>query len=498
MVRDKFLRKVLGIEFRNDSLVITCLKQDITGIKLISSMTLPFHYHETNEETISEVKRFVTQYRINTKSVSLSIPKEWGLIKFMDVPSPGEDTLGKLIHYEIERHVPFPIEDIYYDFQVMSKNGNSYRVLLVVVQKERIEKLKEFLMEIPLQAETISLTSFSILNAIELSGNNTNVFKELSGLPKRSDVFASKDSLCGSLFMDQDEWEMAVMKDGSCIYLKNIPFDRNRQLDVLWDEVFNEINTTLARFSIGKIDRLVLSGNGSSEILQSIAEKSGIEVTVVDHFKSFSIPKKGMDMYKLFPSFGACLAGFGHGSLKINVLPYKSRRNHKTGPFITKLSLLIILFLFGGLILSGIIKEKLYLQSIDEEIRKNKPEVAAIEKLSSELSAVEERHQFLLNEKVNNISKLELLAELTDIIPPDAWLTNLIFKDKNQNDRHSGEIIISGFAESSSKLILLLENSVFFENVEFNGPIRKSRYGEGFKIKALVVKPEGEEANKTQ
>ncbi len=56
--------------------------------------------------------------------------------------------------------------------------------------------------------------------------------------------------------------------------------------------------------------------------------------------------------------------------------------------------------------------------------------------------------------------------------------------------KSGGEIVISGYANSSSNLIPLLEDSVFFEKVEFVGPIKKARDKEQYKISAQLVNPD--------
>ncbi len=49
---------------------------------------------------------------------------------------------------------------------------------------------------------------------------------------------------------------------------------------------------------------------------------------------------------------------------------------------------------------------------------------------------------------------------------------------------------MSGFAASSSILIPLLEDSAYFEKVEFVGPIKKKGVKEQFKIKAVILMKE--------
>ena len=85
---------------------------------------------------------------------------------------------------------------------------------------------------------------------------------------------------------------------------------------------------------------------------------------------------------------------------------------------------------------------------------------------------------------------LEMIAELTGIFPKDVWITNLDYKGGDLSSKQSGgELIISGLASSSSALIAIMEDSPFFEKVEFVGTIKKTKDKEQFKLTTRVVKP---------
>ncbi|MBI5026776.1 MAG: pilus assembly protein PilM [Nitrospirae bacterium] len=489
--KDKFFKSVLGIEFRDDSLVATCLKNTVSGIKLASSITLPFN-KDLHEDAVSEIKKFISQHRINTKAVFVSIPKKWAIIKFMEVPAPEKDSLKGLMQYEVERHVPFQIENVFYDFHALGKNGNSYRIVLVAVQKEKMENIMEFLRKSSLKPQAINISSFCLLNAIELSGNRADRWQELLGLTRRSEIFGASEDVCISLFLRPGESDMAVIKGGSCMYLKDAAIDLDNS-EVFLEELSHELNETLSGLSIKKIDRLILSGPGSTRqgLSQSVAEKFGIKVVAINPISKFSTSAKDAEMQELSPSLGACLSGFGLGNIKINILPHKQGAGERQiGPLITKISLPVILLLGLGILASGMSNEKKSLRLIEEGIKKNEPEMAAVEKLSAGLNELGKKKKFLLSVETDTVSKLDILAELTNVIPADAWITNLDYKESERKDnKYRGELVISGFAASSSKLISVLEDSLFFENVEFMGPITKSSGKEGFKIKAVVVKP---------
>jgi general secretion pathway protein L len=74
---------------------------------------------------------------------------------------------------------------------------------------------------------------------------------------------------------------------------------------------------------------------------------------------------------------------------------------------------------------------------------------------------------------------VEIAEELSRIIPPDAYLTEIKL-DENK-------LSLFGIAESASGLISLLEESSLFEGVEFLAAIRKDRDGkEVFRIGCII------------
>ncbi|MBI5214063.1 MAG: PilN domain-containing protein, partial [Nitrospirae bacterium] len=476
MLKNNFFKNMLGIEFRDKSLAAVCLKKDFTGIRIISSLDIPSSYNAMGEDDISELRRFITQHKVDARSVSVSIPAEWSLVKFMDISAPDKDALGQMLRYELERHIPFQMEDVYHSFRIAGKTDNSYRAVTVIVQRERIEQIKEFLENLSLQAGLITLSSFAVLNAVGFSEYGANIVREISGFQKTSGIFGGRKDVAVVLFTEQDNWNMAVIKGGSCINFKQINLNSDKS-DMLWNDISREMTAALSELSIEKADRLVISGHLSPECRRFVADKAGMPVKLVEKFAFYN--HSALDMDKL-PSAGACLSI--SGVVPINVLPDKDMRVGKAGRLIAKLSLAAIVIFFCGFAVSWIDKERRSADFVEKGIKKNEPEVRAVEALASELSNMEKQKKFLKDVKAGGIGRLKMLSELTAVIPADAWVTNLAFKEiKDGKNGYSGEVTINGFAGSSAKLIGLLENSPLFENVEFISPVTKGMQGEGFK-----------------
>jgi general secretion pathway protein L len=107
------------------------------------------------------------------------------------------------------------------------------------------------------------------------------------------------------------------------------------------------------------------------------------------------------------------------------------------------------------------------LDAVTTEVEKRKPEVEAVEKLQKEKEELGKEISELDRIKSGEISKIEILAELTQLLPDTVWLWNFKYTGK--------EIEISGFADSASDLIPLLDKSPLFEKVEFLAPVTKER-----------------------
>jgi general secretion pathway protein L len=107
------------------------------------------------------------------------------------------------------------------------------------------------------------------------------------------------------------------------------------------------------------------------------------------------------------------------------------------------------------------------LNVINIEMKKKKPEVEVVEKLQRQKEELGKEISELEKIKLGEVSKIEILRELTQLLPSTVWVWNLKYTGK--------EMEISGFADSASDLIPLLDKSPLFEKVEFLAPVTKER-----------------------
>jgi Tfp pilus assembly PilM family ATPase/Tfp pilus assembly protein PilN len=490
---DRFFGTFLGIEFKKDTLVVTHLKNTLSGIRLLSSSAFPLKDDDSN---LSEIREYIRGQGVVVSKVFVSIPDKWAIIKFTELPSPkgrGRDALSQLMRFEIERHIPFHIEDVFYDFQVVEEKDGVCTVVFVAVQKERINYIREFLEKLYLSPHGVTISSFAALNAIELSGTSAGRWQEILGFTRKSNVLGQKGETNALLYIDDKmSASLAIIKDGFCRHLKPFLFNTSKPLETSLNDIAIYLNDGLSELSIAGINKLILSGDISlmPTLVDELKEKLGVNVTTLDPMSGLPDALKGAEI-KGLASVGACLAGLGIGTFGINLLPHKvGLEAKKIASLTTKIFITLIVFLIIGIFISQAVKEKIFLSKVEKVLKENEPAIMLLEELSSDINSFKRKRDFLLRIKENEIT-LEVLAELTNILPKDSWITNLNYKGFNIKDKKKtgGELIISGYAASSSRLISILEDSPFFEKVEFVGPIRKAKGKEMFKLRTYIVNP---------
>jgi general secretion pathway protein L len=138
--------------------------------------------------------------------------------------------------------------------------------------------------------------------------------------------------------------------------------------------------------------------------------------------------------------------------------------------------------------ISFFVKERFYLAELTGSVNALKGRVNKIEQMKEEIAEIEKTINSVEKIKVDETSKLDLLKELTEIIPEEMWLTRFSYSE-NKGER---KIDLSGFAIAASEIIPILEESEFLEDVKFKSSIvkDKSTGKEKFNLTATVSKEE--------
>src|SRR5690606_21721706 len=168
-------------------------------------------------ETVRAVARSVG---LNEARVGASVGGHDVIMRKIEMDRASEADTRALIRWEAEQHVPFDMESVQLDFQILDPDGDSPQmsVLLVAAKRELIENRMSLLADAGLSAAIIDVESFALHNAF---GSN----------------YPNMDSgLIALVNIGHETTNVNVLDDSVPVLVRDIPFGSRRLREALQRE----------------------------------------------------------------------------------------------------------------------------------------------------------------------------------------------------------------------------------------------------------------------
>jgi len=511
-----------GLVFKKEEMIIVSLKQALGGITLTGYRILPFlDFREEEKEgaILHNLERFFEMYKESKDNFFIGLPRDTALLRFLKLPIAVEENLKATLGYEMDRHTPFSFDDVYFDCHVVKRSPESslLYVMLITIKKDLIDYYLNLLKKINLRPRGIELTTTALCNVFQQANAPSEKLFDIPWLKKNTifkerhlKLFLKASPKLSALLKEPEEKQLPPAIEVLVEYLHNGCYELNvtsncmlyysrivqsqdKPLDVHFHELYNNGQNAIIHLPYEKdkesTPHFVLSGKEmEKEYLEYIPEEISSYFSVVRDFPV----RIDMNSQKITPPvlpllsvpIGLALKGLKKAPLDINLIPSQFRLKKKRSKKKILAAAVVVLFFFigGAYFISNIIKMNTQLVILDEQLSELKLQVQTIEDLQKETDKIEQFSGVIKNIRKNDISKIDILEELTQIMPLDSWLTDLTYTEEGR------KVKISGYAISASKLIPILEESKLFENVKFTSPITidKKEKKERFRIEMIV------------
>ena len=267
---------------------------------------------------VDSIKEMVKKAAIKTKDTVISISGHSSvIIKRISLPEMSEEDLSESIKFEAEQYVPFDIDDVNLDFQIIGpkEEPGQMDVVLVAVKKDIINEYISVIRESGLNPIVVDIDAFALEN---MYGNNYEIEPEkniallnigastinMSILKGGISVFTRDSSLGSNIHTEALQREFNIsyenaerLKRGEPV--ENIsPQDGAAVIESASEEILSEIvrsfdyyrSTTLHE----EISEVIFSGGCAllSNFASMISGKTGIETRVAEPFRNIKIPKR--------------------------------------------------------------------------------------------------------------------------------------------------------------------------------------------------------------
>ena len=123
-----------------------------------------------NASAITEaIREAVDNGKIKTKNVAAAVSGHSVIVKKVSLPAMSREELDEQIRWEAEQYIPFDVNEVNLDFQVLGGGNDEgqMEVLLVAAKKDLIDDYVQVIHEAGLVPVAIDVAAFAVENAFE-------------------------------------------------------------------------------------------------------------------------------------------------------------------------------------------------------------------------------------------------------------------------------------------------------------------------------------------
>jgi type IV pilus assembly protein PilM len=119
---------------------------------------------------IDAIQRVFQESRIKTNDVATGVSGNAVIVKKISLPQMSAEELAESIHWEAEQYIPFDIQDVALDYELIEGgSGGNMDVLLVAVKKDKISEYTSAITQAGRNATIVDVDVFALQNCYEVN-----------------------------------------------------------------------------------------------------------------------------------------------------------------------------------------------------------------------------------------------------------------------------------------------------------------------------------------
>ncbi|MES0371051.1 MAG: type IV pilus assembly protein PilM [Mariprofundaceae bacterium] len=326
---------LIGIDISATGVKLVELGHSRSGYELKSMAIVPLPRDAIVENTVID-SMAVSQAlldaieiaRPSTRKAAIAVSGNAVIIKTVTMATSTEFELETQIEFEADQHVPYDIDDVYLDFQILGEvpeNPEEMEVVLTACKREVVDDYQLVLSEAGIETSCVDCAVFALENALEILEDQT---KDTSVDGFEEDVAPAVAMVnVGANLINVNimiNGQMAFVRDqfyGGQNLTEEIQKEHNisyQAAEEMKTERFSEINSeALERFYVGltselvrsldfyaanhaehPVQKLLLSGGSARipDIANELEQRLGIEAEVINPFLNIKASARKFDI----------------------------------------------------------------------------------------------------------------------------------------------------------------------------------------------------------
>jgi hypothetical protein len=383
-----------------ESLRISAVRVRPSGAQVIGGFAIEDFPHQPAGVWGTDYAAFVRKLGLQQAAATVVLPRQDVIVRQLALPGVSDRDLAGAVQFQLEGLHPYPENEVILSW---TRLAGTSTVLVVIAIKEAVDRYSALFTEAGIRIGGFTCSAAAVYSALRMFG-----------LAPAPPLLA---------FEPEPKGGLEVYGESAARPLFSAHFDvpPERALSLAGAELRTE-----------------------QEIeLKPLGELLGSE--------------------KPLPYAAALVSACPRLSLPVNLLPEERRYTSSPMAWIPAAALgATVLLLAGALAAFPKFEERRYSRSLDAELARLQPAVARSAAIDAQIASAQRSAAALEDFRRRSKADLDVLLELTRLLPPPTWL-NLV----ELNDR---QVVIAGETDQAAPLVRVLDASPLFAGSEFAMP----------------------------
>ncbi len=220
---------------------------------------------------IDAIQRLFTTLKVKNPGVATNVAGNAVIVKKISLPQMSPEELAESIHWEAEQYIPFDIQDVALDYEVVEGGGTggNMDVVLVAVKKDKISDHTSVITQAGKSPQVVDVDVFALQNCYEINyGVDPGRVIALLNI--------------GAALMN-----INIFKNSTSIFNRDIAIGGNQYTDAIQKEMNLSFDQAEAVKRSGRAEGA--GGASVQSVLQAVSENVALEVQkTLDFFKAMS------------------------------------------------------------------------------------------------------------------------------------------------------------------------------------------------------------------
>ncbi len=141
-------------------------------------------------QVVAALREMLDELQITGGPVNYTVAEEAVFARFVKLPPLGEEKIERIIAFEAQQNVPFPIDEVVWDYQLIGGGGGEQiQVILVAIKADLLDEINGAVEETGLRTAIVDLATMALYNAFRHS------YSDLGGCSLLVDIGARTTNL---------------------------------------------------------------------------------------------------------------------------------------------------------------------------------------------------------------------------------------------------------------------------------------------------------------